>query len=147
MNLNELVELETTLLPTLVPDPAQAEFSRCLRTGCEHARRRMIGLEALAGQCDAMAAMDFTFLVDPERELFTTGYNVGERRCDTGYYDLLASEARLCSYVAIALGQVSQDHWFSMGRLLVGTSGEPTPDLLERFDVRIPHAAAGHADL
>src|SRR5208283_3511474 len=39
--------------------------------------------------------------------------------------DLLASEARLCSYVAVALGQVSQDHWFSMGRLLIASRGEP----------------------
>ena len=44
---------------------------------------------------------------------------------DTSFYDLLASEARLCSYVAIALGQVSQDHWFSLGRLLVASRGEP----------------------
>ena len=46
-------------------------------------------------------------------------------RCDSSYYDLLASEARLCSYVAIALGQVPQDHWFSLGRLLVASRAEP----------------------
>ncbi len=69
--------------------------------------------------------MDFTFLFDPARDLFSIGFNVTERRCDTSFYDLLASEARLCSYVAIALGQVPQDHWFSMGRLLVASRGEP----------------------
>jgi cellobiose phosphorylase len=64
-------------------------------------------------------------LFNPARDLFSTGYNVTERRFDTGFYDLLASEARLCGYVAIALGQVPQDHWFSMGRLLVASRGEP----------------------
>ena len=69
--------------------------------------------------------MDFAFLFNSARDLFSTGFNVSEHRFDIGFYDLLASEARLCSYVAIALGQVPQDHWFSMGRLLVASHGEP----------------------
>jgi cellobiose phosphorylase len=82
-------------------------------------------LEALARQCDELAAaMDFTCLFDSARDLFSIGCNVTERRCDASFYDLLASEARLGSYVAIALGQVPQDHWFSLGRLLVATRGE-----------------------
>ncbi len=70
--------------------------------------------------------MDFTFLFDRSRDLFSIGCNVSERRRDQSFYDLLASEARLCSYVAIAQGQVPQDHWFSLGRLLVAPRGEPT---------------------
>jgi cellobiose phosphorylase len=106
--------------------PGNSELERCVRAAGEEARQRIHTLEALASQCDALAAaMDFTFLFDPVRDLFSTGYNVGERRCDTGYYDLLASEARLGSYVAIALGQVAQEHWFSLGRLLVALRGEP----------------------
>jgi len=69
--------------------------------------------------------MDFTYLFDPARNLFSIGYNVTERRMDNSFYDLLASEARLCSYVAIALGQVPQDHWFALGRLLVAAHGSP----------------------
>ena len=79
--------------------------------------------------------------------LFSIGFNVTERRRDTSFYDLLASEARLCSYVAIALGQVPQDHWFSLGRLLVASRGRAGPGFVERLDVRIPDAAAGHAQL
>jgi len=101
------------------------ELTRCLREVGEHARQRMLALEALARQCDELAGMDFAFLFNVARDLFATGFNVTERRFDTGFYDLLASEARLCSYVAIALGQVPQDHWFSMGRLLVASHGEP----------------------
>ncbi len=58
-------------------------------------------------------------------KLISIGFNVAENRRDVSCYDLLASEARLCSYVAIALGQVPQDHWFSLGRLLVTSGGEP----------------------
>ena len=102
------------------------EWLLCVREAGEHARQRLSELEALAAQADKMAAaMDFTFLVDPARDLFSIGFNVFERRCDASFYDLLASEARLCSYVAIALGQVPQKQWFSMGRLLVASRGEP----------------------
>jgi cyclic beta-1,2-glucan synthetase len=80
-------------------------------------------VEALAAQGDELAAMDFTFLFDPDEGPVLHGFNVTERRRDPGFYDLLASEARLCSYVAIALGQVPQDHWFSLGRLLVASRG------------------------
>jgi len=101
------------------------DFAHCLHEASDHARQRMLALEALAKQCDELAAMDFAFLFNVARDLFATGFNVTERRFDTGFYDLLASEARLCSYVAIALGQVPQDHWFSMGRLLVASHGDP----------------------
>ncbi len=101
------------------------QLARCLHEAGEHARQRLLALEALAKQCDGLAAMDFAFLFDSSRDLFVTGFNITDRRCDSGFYDLLASEARLCSYVAIALGQVPQDHWFSMGRLLVASRGDP----------------------
>ncbi|MBN1879666.1 cyclic beta 1-2 glucan synthetase [bacterium] len=102
-----------------------SELSRCIRNSNNHARQRMLLLETLADQSDGFAAMDFTFMFDPARKLFSTGFNVSERQCDPSFYDLLASEARLCSYVTIALGQIQQDHWFSMSRLLVGSSGKP----------------------
>jgi cellobiose phosphorylase len=105
--------------------PPLVELLRCLREASEHARQRLRAVEALARQSDELAAMDFAFLFDPSRDLFPTGFNVTERRCDNSFYDLLASEARLCGYVAIALGQVPQKHWFSMGRLLVSSLGEP----------------------
>ena len=102
------------------------EPARSLRAAGDAARQRLRTMEDLAAQCDALAtAMDFAFLFNPERDLLCTGYNVREHSCDTGFYDLLASEARLGSYVAIALGQVPQAHWFSLGRLLVSLRGEP----------------------
>ena len=56
------------------------------------------------------------FLYDPQRRLFSVGFNASEGRLDSAYYDLLASEARLGSFVAIARGDVPVEHWLSMGR-------------------------------
>ena len=69
--------------------------------------------------------MEYDFLYDKARHLLAIGYNVGERRQDPSYYDLLASEARLCSFVAIAQGQLPQESWFALGRLLTTAGGEP----------------------
>ena len=67
--------------------------------------------------------MDFNFLLDKERKVFTIGYNVSEGKYDNAYYDLLASEARLASFIAIAKGDVPQEHWFRMGRQLTAVDG------------------------
>jgi cyclic beta-1,2-glucan synthetase len=62
------------------------------------------------------AGMNMRFLYDPKRKLFSIGYNVSLVRLDVSSYDLLASEARLGSFVAIARGDVPLEHWFSLGR-------------------------------
>ncbi len=67
--------------------------------------------------------MDFSFLFDVERKLFTIGYNVTASRADDSFYDLLATEARLASFVGIAKGDVPQPHWVRMGRSLTKVDG------------------------
>ncbi len=62
------------------------------------------------------ASMNMRFLYDADRRLFSIGYNVTEGRLDHAYYDLLASEARLGSFVAIARGDIPSEHWFAMSR-------------------------------
>ena len=69
--------------------------------------------------------MEYDFLFDKARHLLAIGYNVSEHRRDSSYYDLLASEARFSSFVAIAQGELPQESWFAMGRLLTTTGGEP----------------------
>ncbi len=64
-------------------------------------------------------AMGFDFLFNPERELLSIGYLVADGSLDPNHYDLLASEARLASFVAIAKGDVLTRHWFRLGRALV----------------------------
>ncbi|MDH4560219.1 glucoamylase family protein [Pseudomonas sp. BN411] len=90
-----------------------------------HAAARISDAERLAETAAGLAKMDFGFLYDSERNLFCIGYNVDERRLDASYYDLLASEARLSTFVAIAQGQLPQASWFSLGRLLTSTRGVP----------------------
>ena len=79
----------------------------------------------LASAISELATMDFRFLYDPRKKLLSIGYNVDERRLDASCYDLLASEARLASYVTIAQGQLPQDSWFALGRLLTTAGGKP----------------------
>ena len=86
---------------------------------------------ALADRAEALAnAMDFAFLYDRDRRVFTIGFRLadmeGPGRPDASYYDLLASEARLASFIAIAKGDIPQEHWFQLGRGLVSVGGIPT---------------------
>jgi cellobiose phosphorylase len=82
-------------------------------------------IEDLVARAGALAEAEHGFLYDDSRHLMTIGYNVDERRSDTGYYDLLASEARLGVFVAIARGQIGQESWFALGRLLTSAAGMP----------------------
>jgi cyclic beta-1,2-glucan synthetase len=78
--------------------------------------RRLAVLAELAGKM--FAAMEFGFLLDPARQLLSIGYQITEGSLDPNCYDLLASEARLASFVAIAKGDVPVRHWFRLGRAL-----------------------------
>ena len=74
-------------------------------------------LEALIEFAGTMFdSMDFALLFDSDRQLLSIGYRVSEGSLDQSYYDLLASEARLASFVAIAKGDLPTRHWFHLGR-------------------------------
>jgi cyclic beta-1,2-glucan synthetase len=76
-------------------------------------------LAAIAAQCRRMArAVRFDFLFDPDRKLLSIGFRVAEGALDPSCYDLLASEARLASFVAIANDDLPARHWFRLGRAL-----------------------------
>ncbi|MGH9908365.1 MAG: glucoamylase family protein, partial [Pyrinomonadaceae bacterium] len=99
-----------------------------LTTAIEDAARAakdlLARLSRLAQKCEQLVAeMDFGFLLDSERKVFTIGYNVSELRADNSFYDLLASEARVASFAAIAKGDVPQEHWFRLGRQLTEVDG------------------------
>jgi cyclic beta-1,2-glucan synthetase len=74
-------------------------------------------LRALATRADdEVRGMDFKLLYDGERKLFYIGYNATIDQVDSHHYDLLASEARLASYVAIVKRDVPEAHWYALGR-------------------------------
>ena len=129
--LRELAKLEVERLPTIASDatPAEREWldelRRLITEASRRAGQRIAAVERLALQASEFAHMEYDFLYDKASRLLAIGYNVDERRRDPGYYDLLASEARLIKFVAIAQGQLPQESWFALGRLLTSAGGEP----------------------
>jgi cyclic beta-1,2-glucan synthetase len=101
-----------------------AKLTKALEQAAGGSNDLLSRLSRIARTCDqTVAEMDFSFLFDVERKLFTIGYNVTASRADESFYDLLASEARLASFVGIAKGDVPQQHWFRMGRALTKVDG------------------------
>jgi cyclic beta-1,2-glucan synthetase len=83
-------------------------------------------LEALARRCEALCAgMDFRGLYDAKRHLFHIGLRVDDNVLDASYYDLLASESRLLSFLAIAKGDVPLRHWMALGRPFLSVGVKP----------------------
>ena len=102
-----------------------AEFQKMVLEGSLKARERLAIIDCLIKKAADLADMDYSFLYDKGRQLLTIGYSVGERRRDSSFYDLLASEARFCSFVAIAEGQLPKENWFALGRMLTNPGGDP----------------------
>jgi cyclic beta-1,2-glucan synthetase len=96
---------------------AIAAHRRELSNEAEGASARDARLAVLDDSARKMALeMEFGFLLDRERKLLSIGYLVPEGVLDSNCYDLLASEARLASFFAIAKGDVPARHWFRLGR-------------------------------
>jgi cyclic beta-1,2-glucan synthetase len=70
-----------------------------------------------------LTEMDFRFLYNTQRAVFHIGYNLDAGSMDQNYYDLLASESRIASVVAIAKGDVPQTHWMHLGRPVTQVGG------------------------
>ena len=114
------------LLPRYVSTVDSGNFSGhvlALAQGCaELARATPVGPEqsrllALVTQCEQMAwQAEFGFLYSRRRHLLHIGFRVAEQQLDAGFYDLLASESRLTSLLAIAKGDVPMRHWAALGR-------------------------------
>ncbi len=135
LTLRELARLDVTCLPAIEHRLASAatpeestwvgDLQELVVKASQRARERIETVEGLARQSSRMAEMEYDFLFDKGCHLLAIGFNVGERRRDSSYYDLLASEARLCCFVAIAQGQLPQESWFALGRLLTTAGGGP----------------------
>jgi cellobiose phosphorylase len=89
------------------------------------AKERIAAIESLALRSSRLSLMEYDFLYDKARHLMAIGYDVSAHRRDSSYYDLLASEARLASFVTIAQGELPQENWFALGRLLTSAGGDP----------------------
>jgi len=136
--LTELARMDREIVTevTKLADPQNSEsennwlnhFEQCVHQASIHARQRIATLHILAAQCFEFTDQDYDFLYDKSHHLLAIGYTVDDHQRDAGYYDLLASEARLGLFVAIAQGKLPQESWFALGRRL--TTAGTTPVLL-----------------
>ena len=101
-----------------------ASFGEKAKASLEKLNDLLVSSQKLQQRLRAMAlATDFRPLYSQERQLFSIGYRVIDRTLDKSYYDLIASEARQASFIAIAKGDIPQSHWFRLGRSLTKVKG------------------------
>jgi cyclic beta-1,2-glucan synthetase len=117
----ESLDLLAARRPGLVEDPEALarddELASAFARAALAARSLELRISAIARLASStFAEMDFGCLYDQGRQLLSIGVSDGS--LDPNYYDLLASEARLASFVAIAKEDVPTQHWFRLGRSL-----------------------------
>ncbi|HTB05366.1 MAG TPA: glucoamylase family protein, partial [Bacteroidia bacterium] len=100
-------------------------FHNALDNAIRIANERIALVESLAVKCNELADVEWDFLYDKSSNLLTIGYNVQTHHADASSYDLLASEARLCSFIGIAQGKLPEENWFALSRLLTNLKGDP----------------------
>jgi len=130
-SLRDLAEPSSELLSSLDGladggDTTLATWARLVAEGLRDGAAACGALDARIAELSSMATLlwdelDLGLVYDPSRELFSIGYNAEIGRCDDSYYDMLASECRLTSYLAVARGDVPVEHWFRLGRLVTRT--------------------------
>ena len=108
----------------LEPDVEAATSLRAAAVMSPGATSLVARLEAIAARVIRMAMeMDFSILFEPNRKLLAIGYDARSGCLDEAAYDLLASESRLASFMAVAKGDIAAEHWFRLGRSLTNTEG------------------------
>lgn len=100
------------------------EFRSKVESCSTLSKKRMASILELGTICNDLAEMEYDFLYDKNQHLLTIGYNADDQRRDPSYYDLLASEARLSTFVAISQGKIPQESWFALGRQLTNAGGD-----------------------
>jgi cyclic beta-1,2-glucan synthetase len=92
--------------------------------GCDDWHKLVV--DQLIRLCDQLTECTFRLFYDEEREFLHIGFNPINGRCDAGHYDMLASEARLATYVGVARNELPPEAWFALGRLQTCKLGTPT---------------------
>ncbi|MDD8026403.1 MAG: glucoamylase family protein [Acidobacteriota bacterium] len=123
-----LIREVKTRLSAAEADPQSKPGAPAAASAAVDLSRRLLDL---AGRASRFAdGMSFRFLYDPRRGILSIGYRLadaeGPGRLDASFYDLLASESRLASFIGIAKGDLPEAHWFHLGRLITGVDGMPT---------------------
>jgi hypothetical protein len=83
-------------------------------------------LRHISANADKFAQeMDFGFLYNRRRKLLSIGYDASAEQLSASCYDLLASEARIAVFAAIAKDDIPQESWFQLGRAHILDHGRP----------------------
>ncbi len=103
---------------------SRSSWNVLFQQGAKNAAECLRRFQRFGRQAEQMAlGMEFGFLFNSQRRLFAIGFNLEEGKLDRSHYDMLCSEARLSSHLAIAKGDVSYKHWFQLGRQQTFTAG------------------------
>jgi len=134
-SLNNILELERVLpkqINEYLEETDQSEerellalLLKNLEAGASSATGFLAGIDKMKHRCADFATVDYDFLYNKTQNLFHIGYNVSEDNADKSYYDMLASEARIGIYTAIAQGKIPQAAWFTLGRLVTNLGNSP----------------------
>lgn len=116
----DLERIYRGLISQISASQVKEELERCL-SNIQQIKSQ--ALQIIQDIEDIINQTDFSSLYNPKRQLFSIGYNAQEERLTHSYYDLLASEARVVSYLAVVLGQVPKKHWFKLGRAITKIKG------------------------
>ncbi|MHA4810747.1 glucoamylase family protein [Flavitalea flava] len=130
-----LLKIVTELIPlienrqdhhhTMAEQEWLQHLKECLLRAQHIAQARMEALDELVLACNGFTDQEYEFLYDRSMHLLAIGYNVETHRRDAGYYDLLASEARLASFVGIAQGKLPLENWIALGRTFGKAGNKP----------------------
>ncbi len=152
---HSLIENLTEEKPTDTGEAARINrLIAALEQSAANAQGLMVRIENLEDLASKMFdEMEFGFLLDPARQLLSIGYQAAEGVLDPNCYDLLASEARLASFIAIAKGDIAPKHWFKLGRAvtpigrgsaLISWSGSMFEYLMPELVMREPAGSLLH---
>ena len=106
---------------TLVREPDVLPLTQQLRASLpatiQNLRALVSSLRAVAQEAERLAdETEFAFLVDPNRQILSIGYDMSKQKTHEACYDMLASEARIATFLAVARGDLHQESWFKLAR-------------------------------
>ncbi len=120
------LRLEVAVTLSMEPTELRQKLLQTLPAARLNSLRLGEQLRALTAQCERLIQeMDFGFLLDRRRKLLSIGYDAEAGKVHAACYDLLASEARIAAFIAVAKGEIPQESWFQMSRSHVVVNGHP----------------------
>ena len=117
--------IETKEFLNDIKDASGEIFAKILEKRIKRLENLEMRIEEIISEIQIiMDNMNFKALFNEERGLFAIGYNLEENSLGNSHYDLMASEARIASFLAIARGEVPKNHWYNLSRNMAKVFGK-----------------------